>query len=77
MRENLLNLSSSLDGGLLPAANGIFVYSVTQYTQTHIGQIMPELDGNHAQKHQSRWLLLERDDDGRAFAITYEEGNRS
>lgn len=73
MRENHLNLCASLDGVLLPAVRGTIVYGATQNPQTHIGQIMPELEGNHAQKHQARWSLLERDDGSSVFAITPDE----
>lgn len=75
MRENHLNLCASLDGALLPAVGGTIVNGATQYTQTYIGQIMPEFEGNHAQKHQARWSLLEKDDDGSVFAITPDKGN--
>lgn len=75
MRENHLNQCASLDGVQLPAVGGTIVNGATQYTQTHIGQIMPEFEGNHAQKHRARWSLLARDDGGSVFAVTPDEGD--
>lgn len=45
------------------------VNGTTQYTQTRAGQIMPEFEDNHGQKHRARWSLLERDDGGSVFTI--------
>lgn len=75
MRENHLNLCASLDGGATSGRGGTIVYCATQNTQTHIGQIMRELEGNHAQKHQARWSLLERGDGVNVFTITPGERN--
>lgn len=75
MRENHLKLCASLDGVLLPAVGGAIVDGATQYTQIHIRQISPEFEGNHTQKHQARWSLLERDDDGSVFIITLDVEN--
>ncbi|QGX92475.1 DUF3396 domain-containing protein [Tatumella sp. TA1] len=56
--------TSPFDGRWATIVNG-----TTQYTQTRAGQIMPEFEDNHGQKHHSRWSLLERDDGGSVFTI--------
>lgn len=61
---------SPFDGRWATIVNGM-----TQYAQTRVGQIMPEFDDKHGQKHRARWSLLERDDGGNVFAITPEESN--
>lgn len=58
------------DGRWATVVNG-----TTQYTQTRAGEIMPDFEDNHGQKHQARWSLLERDDGGSVFAILQDERN--
>ncbi|MEB6337970.1 DUF3396 domain-containing protein [Serratia rhizosphaerae] len=61
---------SPFDGRWATIVNG-----TTQYTQTRVGQIMPEFEDKHGQKHRASWTLLERDDGGSVFAIAPDEGN--
>ncbi len=61
---------SPFDGRWATIVNG-----TTQYTQTRVGQIMPEFEDKHGQKHRARWSLLERDDGGSVFVITPGERN--
>ncbi|MGV3346136.1 DUF3396 domain-containing protein [Enterobacteriaceae bacterium LUAb1] len=51
------------------------INGTTQYIQTCAGQIMPEFEDKHGQKHRASWSLLERDDGGSVFAITPDENN--
>ncbi|MDO2440507.1 type VI secretion protein ImpA [Enterobacter nematophilus] len=51
------------------------INGTTQYTHTHAGQVMPEFEDKHGQKHRARWSLLERDDGGSVFDIAPDEGN--
>ncbi|EAW1288465.1 DUF3396 domain-containing protein [Salmonella enterica] len=55
---------SQFDGRWATIVNG-----TTQYTQTRTGQIMPEFEDKHGQKHRASWSLLERDDGGSVFII--------
>ncbi|MGR7525728.1 DUF3396 domain-containing protein [Klebsiella aerogenes] len=59
---------SPFDGRWATIING-----TTQYTQTRSGQIMPEFEDKHGQKHRASWSLLERDDGGSVFAINPED----
>ncbi|AFJ46293.1 DUF3396 domain-containing protein [Shimwellia blattae] len=59
---------SPFDGRWATIING-----ETRYTQTRAGQIMPEFEDKHGQKHPARWSLLERDDGGSVFAVTPDE----
>ncbi len=61
---------SPFDGRWATIVNG-----TTQYTQNRTGQIMPEFEDQHGQKHRASWSLLERDDGGSVFAITPGERN--
>lgn len=61
---------SPFDGRWATIVNG-----TTQYAQTRAGQIMPEFEDKHGQKHRASWSLLERDDGGRVFSITPDEEN--
>lgn len=62
--------TSPFDGRWASIVNG-----ATQYTQTRVGQIMPQYEDKHGQKHPARWSLLERDDGGSVFDIAPDEGN--
>lgn len=62
--------ASPFDGRWATIVNG-----TTQYTQTRAGEIMPEFEDKHGQKHKARWSLLERDDGGSVFDIIPDEGN--
>ncbi|MCX8960206.1 DUF3396 domain-containing protein [Erwinia psidii] len=59
--------TSPFDGRWATIVNG-----TTQYAQTRVGEIMPEFEDKHGQKHRASWSLLERDDGGNVFAITPE-----
>ncbi|MGY3069049.1 hypothetical protein ACVWYR_004407 [Pantoea agglomerans] len=61
--------TSPFDGRWATIVNG-----TTQYTQTRAGEIMPEFEDKHGQKHPARWSLLERDDGGSVFDIAPDEG---
>ncbi|EXU74195.1 DUF3396 domain-containing protein [Erwinia mallotivora] len=56
---------SPFDGRWATIING-----TTQYTHTRAGQIMPEFEDKHGQKHRASWSLLERDDKGSVFIVT-------
>lgn len=49
------------------------VNGTTQYTQTRIGQVMPEFEDKYGYKHRACWSLLERDDGGDVFAVKSDE----
>ncbi|QMR43058.1 DUF3396 domain-containing protein [Klebsiella aerogenes] len=55
---------SPFDGRWATIVNG-----TTQFTQTSVGQIMPEFKDKFGQKHRASWSLLERDDGGSVFII--------
>ncbi len=61
---------SPFDGRWATIVNG-----TTQYAQTRVGEIMPEFEDKHGQKHRASWSLLERDDGGNVFAITPDKRN--
>ncbi len=49
------------------------INGTTQYTHTHAGQVMPEFEDKHGNKHRACWSLLERDDGGNVFVIKPDE----
>ncbi|EXU74194.1 hypothetical protein [Erwinia mallotivora] len=61
---------SLFDGQWATIING-----TTQYTHTRAGQIMPEFEDKHGQKHRASWSLLERDNGGSVFVITPDKRN--
>ena len=61
---------SPFDGRWATIVNG-----TTQYVQTRAGEIMPEFEDKHGQKHRASWSLLERYDGGSVFDIAPDEGN--
>lgn len=61
---------SPFDGRWATIVNG-----TTQYAQIRAGEIMPEFEDKHGQKHRASWSLLERDDGGSVFAITPDARN--
>ncbi|MHA6678655.1 type VI secretion protein ImpA, partial [Enterobacter cloacae] len=62
-------------GDLAPfdARWGTTVNGTTQYTQTRVGQAMPEFEDKHGKKHRACWSLLERDDKGSVFAMSPDQ----
>jgi len=51
------------------------VNGTTQYTHTHAGQVMPEFEDKHGNKHRACWSLLKRDDGGNFFVASPNEQN--
>lgn len=49
------------------------INGTTQYTHTHAGQVMPEFEDKHGNKHRACWSLLERDDGDNVFVIKPDE----
>lgn len=49
------------------------INGAAQYTHTRAGQVMPEFEDKHGNKHRACWSLLERDDGGNVFVIKPDE----